>query len=104
MRDSSSTNDPLVVVSLYRRLSSSSFIFFVLAVTSSMSLTLSDSSSCFSVRITLPSSCSSNPLIVTVKSMMDVRAYTCRKSCMSDVHVRDRVESVVHLRSVGRIW
>ena len=74
--DSSSTSEPWVLVSLYSKLSSSSCIFLLFDVTSSISLVFSASSSDFSVRITLPSSWSSSPFIVTVKSMIAVRADT----------------------------
>ena len=74
--DSSSTSEPWVLVSLYSRLSSSSCIFLLFDVTSSISLVFSASSSDFSVRITLPSSWSSSPFIVTVKSIIAVRADT----------------------------
>ncbi|KAK2185973.1 hypothetical protein NP493_215g00029 [Ridgeia piscesae] len=74
MRSSSSTREPLVLVRRYKRLSSSSFIFCLLAWTSSISLARSLSNSYFSVRMTRPNNWSSSPFIVTVKSMMTVRA------------------------------
>ncbi|KAE8589598.1 hypothetical protein XENTR_v10017640 [Xenopus tropicalis] len=74
MRLSSSTREPCVLVSLKSRLSSSSFIFPLLAVTSSIRSVLSFSSSCSSVSLTLPNSWSSRPFMVTVKSMIEVRA------------------------------
>lgn len=97
--DTSSTKDPCIVVSLCKRFASSSCIFRRLAVTSIINWVRSASISAFSVRITPPNSWSSRPVlqwnywicpdqeaklwntinllspcIVTVKSIMDVRA------------------------------
>ena len=74
IRDSSSTREPFVLLSRNSRLSSRSFILHLFPVTSSSSLTRWDSNSCFSERMTRPNSWSSNPFMVTVKSMIEVRA------------------------------
>uniref|UniRef100_A0A2M4D0S6 Putative secreted protein n=1 Tax=Anopheles darlingi TaxID=43151 RepID=A0A2M4D0S6_ANODA len=71
---SSSTSEPSVDVSRQSRLPSSSFMLRWFFITLSNSCTRSASSSDFSIKITRPSSWSSRPRIVTVKSMIDVLA------------------------------
>ena len=71
---SSSTKLPSTDVSFSSRLSSNSFIVALFSITSSTSLILSVSKSDFSIRMTRPSSWSSSPFIVTVKSMIAVLA------------------------------